>query len=206
VRAAVALASVPSESIEPSNRPTVQRAFTEYEAALAGQADDPHALADLGAYWTDRGEWPQAIRCFQRALRLDPHHVGALAEGAQALELSGRRDEALAWLEQARKDAPTNATVNLNLGLLLVRQGRMDEAENRLKDAWAADPTLAAVPYNLGILVATDPARQEEAIAWLRRAVALQPGEPRFTAALARWAGRKPYGSEAPDPHPKTPR
>jgi tetratricopeptide (TPR) repeat protein len=78
---------------------------------------------------------------------------------------------------------PGNAAAHFNLGLLKAEKNRGKEAERQLKEAFRLDPQMAPAAYNLCILIAKD--RPAEALSWCRKAVALNPQEPKYAFTLA---------------------
>ena len=84
---------------------------------------------------------------------------------------------------KAIKIAPDNAAAHFNLGLLKAEQNRVKEAEKELREAFRLDPKMAPAAYNLCILTAKD--RPAEALSWCRKAVELNPQEPKYAYTLA---------------------
>jgi tetratricopeptide (TPR) repeat protein len=95
----------------------------------------------------------------------------------------GETPQAEKFLVKAIKIAPDNAAVRFNLGLLKAEQHQPKEAERELKEAFRLDPQLAPAAYNLCILTAKD--RPAEALSWCRKAVDLNPQEPKYAFTLA---------------------
>ncbi len=79
--------------------------------------------------------------------------------------------------------APENAAAHFNLGLLQAEQDRGKEAERELREALRLDPKMAPAAYNLCILTAKN--RPVEALSWCKKAVALNPQEPKYAYTLA---------------------
>ena len=100
-----------------------------------------------------------------------------------------------AALRRALEAEPGNAVASFNLGLLEAELGRAAEAERLLRQALQADPEMAQAAYNLGMLLPDS--RAGEAVALLRKTVALQPGSPRYTYALAYRLDRSGASAEA---------
>jgi len=98
--------------------------------------------ADLGERYLHQGRPDLALREFERGIGIVERGsagpgspVGVAPAGlffgyAQALESSGRRDEALPWLERARREAPDNAAVVHALADAYRRAGRSTAAES----------------------------------------------------------------------------
>ena len=98
--------------------------------------------ADLGDRYLHQGRPDLALGEFERGVAIverspadagSPRGVapaGLFFGYAQALESSGRRDEALPWLERARREAPDNAAVVHALADAYRRAGRSTAAES----------------------------------------------------------------------------
>jgi predicted Zn-dependent protease len=95
----------------------------------------------------------------------------------------GAPDQGEKSLVKAIKIAPDNAAAHFNLGLLKAEQNRGKEAEKELRGAFRLDPKMAPVAYNLCILTAKD--RPSEAVSWCKKAVELNPREPKYAYTLA---------------------
>jgi len=106
-----------------------------------------------------------------------------MVNAAMAYAQTGEKEQAEKALVKALKVSPKNAAAHFNLGLLKAEQNRVKEAERELKEAFRLDPKMAPAAYNLCILAAKD--RPQEALSWCRRAVALNPQEPKYAYTLA---------------------
>jgi tetratricopeptide (TPR) repeat protein len=107
----------------------------------------------------------------------------AMVNAAMAYAQMGAPDQAEKSLLKAVKIAPGNAAAHFNLGLLKAEQHRVKEAERELKEAFRLDPTMAPAAYNLCILGAKD--RPKEALSWCKKAMELNPQEPKYAYTLA---------------------
>jgi tetratricopeptide (TPR) repeat protein len=107
----------------------------------------------------------------------------ALVNASMAYARMGEPNKAQDFLLKAIKVAPDNAPAHFNLGLLKAEQQQPREAERELKEAFRLDPQMAPAAYNLCVLMAKD--RPAEALSWCRKAVELNPGEPKYALTLA---------------------
>ncbi len=138
----------------------------------------------------------EAVRCLDRASRLDPASGEIHAHRAEILRLAGRLDRALEAAEEAIRHAPDLAAAHNNLGLVRLDLERPAEARAALEAAVALDPAYGRAHYNLGnaLLQLDEPAAAE---ASLRRAVALVPGHVHAWTALGVALGAQQRFDEA---------
>ena len=183
VRAAASLAHYPAAWLQGEDLDKVNKATEEYLASLTARPDQWTSHYNLGNYYLNRGEVKQALASYDTALKIEPRSAMVLVNAAMAYAQLGEKDRAEKSLLKAIKIAPDNAAAHFNLGLLQGEQNRSNEAERELKEAFRLDPKLAPAAYNLCILTAKD--RPEEALSWCRRAVALNPQEPKYAFTLA---------------------
>ena len=106
-----------------------------------------------------------------------------MVNAAMAYAKLGAQDQAEKSLVKAIKIAPDNAAAHFNLGLLRAEQNRGKEAERELREAFRLDPKMAQAAYNLCILSAKG--RPKEALSWCKKAVELNPQEPKYAYTLA---------------------
>lgn len=90
----------------------------------AEKAESTYRLGELS--W-ERGELPEALRHFERALRADAEHHQALGGRARTLAALGRTDEAVSDYRTALSRVPVPRYA-LELGELLESLGRLEEA------------------------------------------------------------------------------
>jgi hypothetical protein len=115
-------------------------------AQVAAQKRFEAALG-RGRMFSGKGDYANAIRALDEALRIEPESSVALSERGFARLKSGALDEALADLEAAEKRAASKkirAQVAFNRGLVLERQGQTDLAERAFARSYALHHTDAA--------------------------------------------------------------
>jgi tetratricopeptide (TPR) repeat protein len=183
VRAAASLARYPAAWLKDADQEKVQQANQEYLASLTARPDQWSSHYNLGNYYLNRGEFKEALASYDAALRLEPQAAMVMVNAAMAYAQAGEPNQAEKSLAKAIKIAPDNAAAHFNLGLLKAEQNRPQEAEGELQEAFRLDPGMAQAAYNLCILVARD--RPGEALSWCRRAVDLNPTEPKYAYTLA---------------------
>jgi tetratricopeptide (TPR) repeat protein len=147
-------------------------------AHVAASEDDDEAWLALGTVLSQSGRWEEARDAFARAVDLDPDALLGRVVYAQALERTGKLDDAVFQLLRAAKIDPTNAGVLRELGSLLYRKGLYDKALQWLlkaRTAAHAEPAEEArASYAIGLV---QEARRDPgaAIAAYRESIRLDP-------------------------------
>ena len=108
-----------SQSADP-RRDTLERAVLQ-------RPEDPLAATAYARFLLEAGEPVEALRQFDKAARLDPANVEALAYGGWIVFLGGLTDEALPRLDAAIARQPDYPDAHFFRGMVLLR-GKGDEA------------------------------------------------------------------------------
>jgi tetratricopeptide (TPR) repeat protein len=183
VRAAASLAAYPPDWVQEQDRQRVQQATEEYLTSLTARPDHWTSHYNLGNYYLNRGDLKQALASYDIALKIEPKAPMVMVNAAMASARMDDKAMAEKFLRQAIKIAPDNSAAHFNLGLLKAEENRGKEAERELKEALRLDPKMAPAAYNLCVLAIKD--RPAEALSWCRKAVALNPREPKYAYTLA---------------------
>jgi tetratricopeptide (TPR) repeat protein len=183
VRAAASLAGQPDLTLDEAQRKTVAAANEEYLASLLSRPDQWSSHYNLGNYHLNRGDFKQAVACYDTALKLEPRAVLAMVNESLAYARSGDPRKAGDILQKALEVAPDNAEANFNMGLLKAEQNDFKEAEAYLRTALKADPQMAQAAYNLCVITARD--RLDQAVRFCRQAAELRPDQPKYAYTLA---------------------
>ncbi len=183
VRAAASLAQYPAAEVPGPDQAQVQKATGEYLASLTARPDQWTSHYNLGNYYLNRGEVKEALASYDTALKIEPRAAMVLVNAAMAYARMGAPDQAEKSLLKAIQVEPGNAAAHFNLGLLEAEKNQVKEAARELQEAFRLDPKMAPAAYNLCVLVIKD--RPAEGLAWCRKAVALNPQEPRYAYTLA---------------------
>jgi tetratricopeptide (TPR) repeat protein len=155
----------------------VDQAIAAYLKALS-LAEEPATLSSLGEVYGKGDRREEAIRCFERALQLQPDHADAMLRLAGALLETGRAAEAKTWCRQALMGQPT-VEVCVNLAHILLQRFEFTEAEQLARRALKLQPDDSRAFNNLGnALVATG--RAEEAVLAYDQAIRLGADDPAF--------------------------
>jgi Flp pilus assembly protein TadD len=183
VRAAAALAPVPSNMVGEEDQQHVANAIAEFMAATTARPDDWASHYNLGNFYASGRDFESAIRAYEAASKLRPDAVAPYANAAMAYNALGQNDKAEDTLRKAAALAPDSAPVHVNLGMLLGELGRSEEAAAEFQAALDADANSAVAAFNLGVILAdTDP---DKGIRWCTRAYELQPGNDKYGYTLA---------------------
>jgi tetratricopeptide (TPR) repeat protein len=141
---------------------------------LAGTRQSAEAQYDLATVLRRQGKAEDAVRQYERALRLNPDHADAHSDLGAALMGRGRTQEAIGQYEQALRIRPDSAVAQNNFGLALVRLGRAQEAIEHYEQAVRFKPDYAEAHYNLGGALERT-GKLKEAIGHYEQAVQIKP-------------------------------
>jgi Flp pilus assembly protein TadD len=147
LKAARALAVLPSQGIPPGQRSHFEQAYTNYVASQEANAELPEAHLNLGLFYVERRQFDRAEAEYRTAARLDPDFVPAYLNLADLYRGTGRDSDAEAVLDAGRQRHPDDGDLAHALGLLRIRQGRRDEALGLLAQAVERRPTNAQYAY-----------------------------------------------------------
>ncbi len=138
-------------------------------AAEAQQADADR-LFGSAMEAQQRGDFPAAIRDYQKLLQLEPKLTDARVNLGAALAHVGRFDEAIAQYRLALDAMPQNAEIRMNLGLAFYKKGDLPDAIREFDQVQKEQPT----NVQLAILLGDSEVRSGQAAA---AAAMLQPLE-----------------------------
>jgi tetratricopeptide (TPR) repeat protein len=188
VRAAEALAGVPTDAIEEKERAAVTAAAQELRDSFDARPDDWAVRYNLGNDLLRRGDPVAAIRAYEQAVRLRPDAAAPRVNAAMATARLGDLPGAAKLLREARDADPRNVAAAYNLGLALEELGQTAEAKSALADALALNPAFAEAAYNLGLLTL----REDRAtgLRLLRQAAALEPENQKYAKAVTAYQGK----------------
>ena len=156
-----------------SPRP-VEEIVRLFTAALALRPDDPHALVDLAAAFTEHGLLPAARALAERAQALDPEYPRLWLMLTNLRDLGGDAAGALAAARKAVELLPRSGMAHLLVAKQERAAGRHDAARAACEQAVALAPRLAAAHRALGVALMDD-GRLGAAVASLRQASELDP-------------------------------
>ncbi len=184
IQAAVRLAPVPRELLEPYQGVALDAALDEYRTAMAYSLDFSFAGHNLGNLYASLGDAAKAEEFYRAAIDVDGLFYPAKMNLAVLYNRQGRNAEAETLLREVLDADPEMYEAAYSLALLLVEMNRPPEAAEFLARAAEGMPERSRVHYNLGLLLQSLE-RQPEAEAALARALELEPENLDYLYALA---------------------
>ncbi|MGI6022943.1 MAG: tetratricopeptide repeat protein [Methanoculleus sp.] len=118
---------------------------------------------NAGVGHQNSGGYKEAIRCYDRALEIDPEDAIAWSNKGNSLNKLGRYDEAIRCCDRALEIDPEDAIAWNNKGAALANLGRYDEAIRCCDHTLEIDPEYAIAWNNKGAALA-NLGRYDEAI------------------------------------------
>lgn len=184
------------------NQTTPERyraAQTMLETALAADPDNvdleialaAHLMRGIQTVWYDPANAATTERdaraMLERALRAKPTYVPALGAYCRLLTATNQLAESLVACARTLSFDPWDGTALFNLGLTQILQGRFEEALATFKQADEfGTPQFSRWTWLLGAgLACMLMERNEEAVPWLERSLAITPGTGRTHMLLA---------------------
>lgn len=140
-----------------------ETAASAFEAALAARR---------------AGDWQGSLACLYHAQRLEPNSAAYHAEAGAALFMLQRPADAGHEYEQALAIDPSHLPSLNNLGVILSLAGKFKDAEALLQRSASLNPAQVDVWLNLCSAVEGLDYREDDQVAYARRAVALEPRKP----------------------------
>jgi tetratricopeptide (TPR) repeat protein len=145
---------------------------------------------NLGLALSMLRQYPDAMREFESAVRIDPSHAEAQNNLGAMLHVAGRLDEAATHYRRAFELRPDNAEARSNLGRLLLLQNRDTDAAAVFEEALKVQPDSVPALTGLAWIRATssdaEMRRPGQALALADRARQLSGGrDPQALDAMA---------------------
>src|SRR5215207_1931616 len=148
----------------------------------------------LALVCVNRRELATAQRHLDRALQLNPNDADAMQQMGYVLALRGKPQDALVWLERARRLNPLHPTwYNFSLGIALYSLGRYAEAAEAFlhrpnPGPWSS-ARLAACYAQLGDPANPHISQVSRCAGWVRAGGWFRTWPARVPAAVGGWAG-----------------
>jgi tetratricopeptide (TPR) repeat protein len=156
--------------------------------------NDARGAIALAAARSARGDYQSAIDALQPRVAAaaagdvtNGLYARMAAELADAIEKAGDRARAIKSLEDARRKDEGSEPLRFALAGLYERDKRFDQAEQLVRDLVASEPANANALNYLGYLMADRGHKLPEAVDLIKRALAIENGNPSFLDSLG-WA------------------
>lgn len=155
----------------------LDKAATEFQAALDLEPDNANAHSYLGAVYDEQGRSEEAIAELERAIELSPSYAGAHANLCTAYVRLGDLNQALAECQEAIRLDPASALAHNSLGVVYLNQNKPDEAEREFREAVKLDHEYGQAHNNLGMVYASQ-GQYDDAIFELKEAIRTSENDP----------------------------
>ncbi|MDD0976980.1 tetratricopeptide repeat protein [Pseudomonas sp. TNT2022 ID681] len=118
----------------------LQQALDQYQAVLEQQTDDATAQVHLARLYAHEKNYEPAVTALERALKLEPDNLQALATKVRLLDDQGKTDPSREVLARALQRHPEAAFLQHELGLWLLRHSQHEYALLALARALELEP------------------------------------------------------------------
>jgi tetratricopeptide (TPR) repeat protein len=157
------------------------RARRELQTAIQQKPDSVSSHFALGSLFEDEKKLGEAEEQFRSTLKVDPYFTPGAIKLSRVLIAEGKPQAAVAYLEDAIKQAPSSdqaESMQAAVGIAYGDNGEMEKALATLKDFVAARPDSADAHFNLGLLYARNGQFQDKqgAVTEFREALQLDKG------------------------------
>lgn len=190
---AVSLVELAHLERESGNLPA---AIDALRRAVELNPEDTQTLSLLGAFLTQAGRAKDAIDLLTPFARREPPDVQVLVSHALALATARQWTEALSILAEARRQDPTNAMLRVETGTVHLMAGDRQRAREEFVAALALNRSVARAYSSLGVMTAEE-GRTDEAIAYWKQALNVDPRETAKLLAFADFMRRSGHAADA---------
>ena len=142
-------------------------------AKITEQFLDAYSFLRAGMANERTGNYPGAVRAYERGLAVEPNNVELLNSLGFALFQQGKSKEAVVALEKALAVDPKHWKAHNNLALAAIDIGELEEAEAHYRESLAIKPQ-PAIYNDLGFVLERQ-GLTEEAVEAYRKAIKLDP-------------------------------
>jgi arylsulfatase A-like enzyme/Flp pilus assembly protein TadD len=171
-------------------------AIDSLRRAIEINAGDTEAAAVLGAYLTTANRPQEAVEVLRPLANQSTPDVQVLVAFALAQARTGATTDALATLERARAEDPSNAMLLVDVGTIELMAGRRPQAQRAFEAALRLNPGAARAHSSLAAMAADD-GRLDESLSHWRKAVELDPSEQEKLLAVGLSLARSGRAAEA---------
>jgi Tfp pilus assembly protein PilF len=143
-------------------------------AKIKEQFLDAYSFLRAGMANERTGNYPAAVKAYERGLAVEPENVELLNSLGFALFQQGKSKEAVVALEKALAADPKHWKAHNNLALAAIDSGELEVAEAHYRESLAIKPQ-PAIYNDLGFVLERE-GLPDEAAEMYRKAVKLDPG------------------------------
>jgi Flp pilus assembly protein TadD len=129
---------------------------------------------------------PEAVAAYQRALSIQPNHVGALNGLGNTFRMLKEHDRAITEFQQALHVEPAQVQTHHNLGMALLEKGLVPQAVGVFRRTLEFDPRSQRT-YTSLLQALADLGENAAALETAQRAVKFFPNDAQFHADLGRF-------------------
>ena len=133
-----------------SREGALDRGDTLYRQVLSMKWDDAAALIGLGSNMHKQHRLPEAARCLQEAIIIEPGNADARFNYGNVLLAAREPGRAVGQYEIALQSQPRSVPVLVNLGAALAMAGSWQQSEAMFRRALEAAPASAEAHFGLG--------------------------------------------------------
>lgn len=171
----------------PEQMQAFNKASKEYIAAQKFIADTAEGQSALGGYLARQGNFAEAEKHMQLAIKLDNRYIPAYVNLADLYRAQGREADSESSLRRAVAIAPQSAAAHHALGLAIVRQKKIIEAIVELRKSTQLDTQNTRYAYVLAVAY-NSAGQNPAAFSEIRRALKHNPNDLDLLIAGASFA------------------
>jgi Flp pilus assembly protein TadD len=164
-------------------------------ANIKEQFLDAYSFLRAGMANERTGNYPAAVKAYERGLAVEPQNVELLNSLGFALFQQGKSQEAVVALEKALEVDPKHWKAHNNLALASIDLGELEVAEAHFRESLAIRPQ-PAIYNDLGFVLERE-GLPDEAVAMYRKAVKLDPKSASANYNLGSFLARSGKHAEA---------
>jgi len=164
-------------------------------AQIKEQFLDAYSFLRAGMANERTGNYPAAVKAYERGLAVEPRNVELLNSLGFALFQQGKSQEAVVALEKAIEVDPKHWKAHNNLALASIDLGELEVAEAHFRESLAIKPQ-PAIYNDLGFVLERE-GLSDEAVAMYRKAVKLDPKSAAANYNLGSSLARSGHSAEA---------
>ena len=166
-------------------------------ANIKEQFLDAYSFLRAGMANERTGNYPAAVKAYERGLAVEPRNVELLNSLGFALFQQGKSQEAVVALEKAIEADPKHWKAHNNLALAAIDLGELEVAEAHFRESLSIKPQ-PAIYNDLGFVLERE-GLSDEAVAMYRKAVKLDPKSASANYNLGSFLARSGKHTEAVD-------